>query len=192
MLSIYEAIRPGKTMTGRQLRDLLVAATRPPAAGPGLVVQATSAGATIKRRGRQIIPKAKTGRILTIIGDTNGAAGANIWDYEWQQARLMAPDYLTLEPDPDGQKWDDQGNRVARNLDEVLNTATIVLHGHDITDTAQYTLSLLPIPSGTPREMIIERDPSGARAFFFAAANAIQVTCLTTGQSFVVNAGAGL
>jgi hypothetical protein len=192
-----DILAPGKLISSETLREAISVGGRPPMGGPNMTVRMLGNQAVIGTRRRQIIPKLSTLEFKAVlIDEPDPTTATNIWEYQWAAARFAtATDWQRFnggfewEVDPDGKRWDDQGNGIARNEDEQTNTATQAVHGSDIVDTAEYTITVNPIPSGTPVNMeertfrvvyVVATVTSTYihRRYFFSKTNSLKVTCL--------------
>ena len=119
------------------------------------------------------------GVIPIIVGTSASILGATWrWTYAWRTARPATGfDWEPIPVDDTGADSSDaDGNTVAVNLTEQLNTGLEAVHGHDLTDP-DINIVVLPIPECTPTWMMVRTDQNGDKRFAFKEPNAFSITC---------------
>lgn len=170
-------LRPGNMITGERLRQLfryrdpLPMPTGPVPVWSRMNTVHSSSGQSLAHVGRQIIPSGKI--TFARIADINTVITERVWRYDLVRVRpnnSFGFEDVTSAPLIEN----------ARNIVEVNNTAgsTIVGYGHDIQDSANVSITLLPIRLDSIVPIQKMSEPDGGIVWWFIADNPIQVECV--------------
>ena len=181
MTDFDQFIRRGTTFNGRKLLGALRLAAKPPhvvsGLNGGLNLRGSGAETTIQNTRRQIIPKGVV--IVPALVLASLSSATNRWEYDWQEADLDAAGEYTIFK-VGGRRFDDTENGAfgkAKNTAEQRNTASIAVHGVDLTPPPGGSVAVLAIPNNTPVWLFRAKRTDGFFSYSFSEVNAINFTC---------------